>query len=711
MFNFVHEPHPDTCKLQELHSSLAWIYKTHASKIDTIWRSFDRNQRAKCFVSSSKGRAVLRHSLDTSLGQECEVFPELNLYDISTEPDFLLWHLKHRVTTSLFEQYCDDANGRPGDRNIVVQMMEKNNIWPDESYRYCYTVFQEDRYADCFEIVTQHEETLAALAPVIQAGLCVPRTTGIFIFDRQLMLLRTFHTMVEYILDISSQTQSLEGQSEKPGQAASAALPKLTIQELPKKFSLHDLISSAQDQKDSLEEYLTALSAEPTIFVHTVNVWLFSRPELVMDYNGRHLPFHTDKYISGSLFEAVHSTIKRATIWSYIFRLLELLEDSPADAVYRRMITQEISNVCHLEYSRAQAHLVRHVQTGIGARYFKRAANTYGIAGNIKVGMTIKQPELDKVDPQLHYVLRLCQPPTNARRAVEWIKKLSDLYMSRPIERETLQEREIDALGDLIVITTFIQELSTVISIPALSRKQGQIFVSGCEEVYSELNKLRHKIDLQDYAVPIDKLLEPGMANGALTTLDQFIVSKTGSKMGFLYQDLVEDCLADLQTQCQEIKAKIEKTEYVPLPVTVSRSLEERVARRKHKEKTRPSQSPILEIVPAPKVPDEEPVQPLQVFKVSPPVGEVFSTLFNVSETRASVSWTAFVAAMAELGFFIVTKHDFVYTFSPTYNMTLKKSFTVCRPYKSRIGGYLIPIFARRLKRAYGWGEKTFKTV
>ncbi|KAM0253063.1 hypothetical protein ACHAQJ_007439 [Trichoderma viride] len=697
--------------LKELHSDLAWKYKAHASKIETIWRSFDKNQRAKCLKAGAADGAVLRHSLDASLGNVCKIVPELNLQDISTGPEFLLGHLRHRGTTSLFQQYCDGAHGQPGDRNFILEMMQKRNLRHADPFKNSYTFFIEEQYGDSFKVLSEHDATLAAFGPAIKAGVCIPQSTGELVLERQLAILQTFNILIEDILDLGSQTRSNKERSKKSEQAASAALSKLTIQERPKKLSLPDLVSSAHDQKDNLEEFLSLLSAEPVVLAHAVNIWFFSRPELVIDDKGRHLPVHTDKHISGAFFEAVHSAIKGATVWNYICRLLELLKDSTTDKVYRPIILQEISNICHLEYSRAQAQFTRHVQTGIGARYFKRVANSYDNAGNAKVNMKIQPEELTRADPQLHYILRLCQSQTNASKAVEWIKKLSDLYESHPIDRETLHEREIDALGDLIVITAFIQDLSPVISMPALSRKKGQMFVSRSQELDAELNKLRSEIDLRDFAVPIDNLLEPGMTHGALIKLDQFVVGKAGSKMGFLYQDLMEDCLADLENQYQATKAKLEKTEYVPLPATASQSPDERVEQRKVKEKTRPSQSTIFEIIQTHEAPKEEPVQPLQVFNVSPPVGEVFSTLFNKSEARGSISWGAFEGAMAELGFSVLPKYGSVYTFSPPDSMNVKKSFTVHRPHKSRIEGYLIPIFARRLKRMYGWGESTFKNT
>ena len=41
---------------------------------------------------------------------------------------------------------------------------------------------------------------------------------------------------------------------------------------------------------------------------------------------------------------------------------------------------------------------------------------------------------------------------------------------------------------------------------------------------------------LQSCHTPINNLTEPGMAEGAL---DQFVIDKIGTEMGFLYQDVI----------------------------------------------------------------------------------------------------------------------------------------------------------------------------
>lgn len=87
---------------------------------------------------------------------------------------------------------------------------------------------------------------------------------------------------------------------------------------------------------------------------------------------------------------------------------------------------------------------------------------------------------------------------------------------------------------------------------------------------------------------------------------------------------------------------------------------------------------------------------------------EVFSTLFSKSDSRGTVSWAAFKAAMADLGFSVLPKFGSVFTFSPPESLKAKKALTLHQPHKSNIEGWLVPIFARRLNRVCGWDEDTF---
>ncbi|WQF78144.1 hypothetical protein CDEST_03158 [Colletotrichum destructivum] len=331
-----------------------------------------------------------------------------------------------------------------------------------------------------------------------------------------------------------------------------------------------------------------------------------------------------------------------------------------------------------------------------GSFSYKRTSNAYDSVGNPRVTLKGNPGDLTRSNPQLHYVLRLCQPDTTASKAVEWLKKLADLHQAHPSERENLDESEFESLCDLAIAIVFVQDLSRTVTMPAPSRKKGQLFVSRSQELEAELNNLKTDLDLRDFAAPIDTLLEPGMTEGALRTLDQFIVDKAGARLGFL-----------------QYKAKIEQGEkdWTPLPIPAPEPLETLVEQRKQKEKTRPSHSSAFEIGPQTEPASEDTTVEPQTFKVSAGTAEVFGTLFDKSKSRGAVSWAAFKGAMAELGFSVLPKYGSVFTFVPPETMAAKRPFTTHRPHKSQIEGYRTLIYARRLKRAYGWNEKTFKVV
>ncbi|RYO94287.1 hypothetical protein DL762_000611 [Monosporascus cannonballus] len=538
-------------------------------------------------------------------------------------------------------------------------------------------------YGKPVRLAKDKEESLQAFQPAIRAGLCVPQSTGELILLRQHQLLQCLNIIIEDVLEEGSTTRSKQQRPKKPVEAASAALFKLSIKATPSKLDLPDLQNSALDQKASLGDALNLLCTKPVVFAHAVNVWFFNRPELVPDERGRMLPAHTDKYISAATLDAVHSAVKSAAIWNYMCRLLEILKGL-TDKSHRAIVLQEISNLCRMEYTRAQAIFKRHVSTGTGSKWFKRVSNAFN-NGNARVIMKGNPELLTREDPQLHYMLRLCQPETNASKAVDWIKKLDDLHKSHPGDKESLHAPEIDALCDLAIIVGFIHSLSPTIAMPSFNRKKGQLFVSSSAELETELNQLKSQIDLGDFVIPIDNLLEPGMTEDALKTLDQFIVEKTGTRMGFLYQELIGDPISRLQEQLRAKSEHETKAEYVPLPAEAAQRQEIRVQQRKQKEKTRPAHSSMYEITSSDKNPALKDVvitQPPQPFKVKDSTATVFPTLFSRSESRGSVTWAGFEAAMADLGFSVMPKFGSVYTFLPPKDMPVQKSVTFHRPHK-----------------------------
>lgn len=465
------------------------------------------------------------------------------------------------------------------------------------------------------------------------------------------------------------------------------------------------------------------MCTEPVFLAHEVNIWFFSRPELLPDEKGRRLPVHTDKYISGAVLEAVHNAIKATAIWEYMSRLIELLEDS-TEKKHRSLVLQEISNLSQLEYTRTQNLFRRHVSTvgGSSSKWFMRVSNAYD-NGNARVKLKGKPETSASDDPQRYYMLRLCQPETTPSKAVEWIKKLDDFHNTHPGAMEDFASREADAFADLAVIVSFIQSLSTNVSLPAFNSKKAQLFANKCATLETELNGIKTQVDLLDYAAPIDHLTEPGMTEAALNALDKFIVEKTGTKLGFLYQDLIDECMVQLDDQLKaetdrQQKSKTNQqnktTDYVPFPQEILKEPPLRVQTRREKEKTRPAHSSVYEMTTSAQssaTAAAETSQSPESFKIKRSTFSVFSALLSSSETSGSVHWTDFEAAMGDLGFSILPKYGSVYTFLPPQGISSQRSLTLHRPHSSHIEGHKLMFYARRLKRVYGWRADTFQLL
>jgi hypothetical protein len=175
---------------------------------------------------------------------------------------------------------------------------------------------------------------------------------------------------------------------------------------------------------------------------------------------------------------------------------------------------------------------------------------------------------------------------------------------------------------------------------------------------------------------------------------------------------LVDNCISRIHGQLEQQKANANeaKTEYEAPTAPVNSEV--RVQQRRQKEKTRPVHSSIYDITAqASKHVKEESAHPQQTFKVKESTFTVFSTLLSRSSAaRGSITWDAFVAAMADLRFSIIPKFGSVFTFKPSENACEQRDVTIHRPHQSRIEGWKLLQISKRLKRVLGWDETTFTT-
>jgi len=121
---------------------------------------------------------------------------------------------------------------------------------------------------------------------------------------------------------------------------------------------------------------------------------------------------------------------------------------------------------------------------------------------------------------------------------------------------------------------------------PEVNYNKRHMFVSRYSDLENELRQLKTEVDLGEFAIPINNLLEPCMASGALTAFDRYLLEKTGTKVGFLYQDLVDDCVSNIYNRYEQQKAKAYKDKAEYLAPAVPEAPESSTQQRRQKEKT-----------------------------------------------------------------------------------------------------------------------------
>ncbi|KAH2913588.1 hypothetical protein KXW25_000871 [Aspergillus fumigatus] len=224
-----------------------------------------------------------------------------------------------------------------------------------------------------------------------------------------------------------------------------------------------------------------------------------------------------------------------------------------------------------------------------------------------------------------------------------------------------------------------------------------------------DIAKLEAEVDLSEFVIPIGNLLEPGVADAVLAALSRFIVDKTGTELGILYQGLNEDCLSKTENHCHQQNANVATITDSNSHIIDGPSGAKQAQERRHKHKTQPAHSSMHSMSPAAAITATlEDNRASPVFKVKPETFNVFSVLFARSQSRGSISWTAFEAAMTDLNFSITPKWGSVLTFYSPQDSSVQRSLTLHRPHNSHIEGFRLLFIAKRLKRTFGWEEGSF---
>jgi hypothetical protein len=692
--------------VRELHQDLERKYRNVGTKLEGIWRKFTPEQREQAIKESFPHGDALKHSRDQKPDNHERLMPDFNLRDMTPEPEYFLNVLKFRASTPLYNQIFEGTNQFPGDREAMKS--SKMVVMDPAVLSREMTLFHDgEQYGQSYMPGNPQEEKLLGLLPDGTEYITVPRNTcGEIILARQRMILVALNLSVNEILHVND--PNAKKVTRTINKARVTATSNLAIEPRNvKSSSLPEVCALVLESKAALADYLHLLRTEPIVLNQAVNATFFSRKELVRDSQGGIEPSVGDRHLSVAFFEVVAMAIKAYPIWDYMLHLLELLDDT-TDKLKRRLVVQELSNTLHLEYRRTQEKFKRMISPICkrADKCFKRT--TEKSSGEFKVVIKGRPADYTVRDPQLHYILRLCDPETSVVDAAQWMQKLDDHNTRYADDRQKLDHVEMEALGDLAIVLSFKHVTSTAIPMTPVSQKSG--FTARAAALEAELNSFKPKAKFGAFVVPYNHLLEPQIATDALAALDDLVMKETGARFGSLFENLVHDSLGDLEMIYTKAKTKVEiadkQTTYVPLPKKPSPPRDTRLTDSTAKEKTRPADS-VYAITLPPETPQVVNTEPIQQYQVKTSTAALFNLLFSKSEARGSISWTDFESAMADLGFSITPTGGSIFTFNPPASMNTRP-ITLHRPHTSDIEGHLVFIFARRLQRAYGWTAESF---
>lgn len=539
---------------------------------------------------------------------------------------------------------------------------------------------------------------------------CVPAFNGFLALQRQIITLEFLVRVIKALIEGPDKSSKTSEKATEPAMP-SLRLAMVTLMSGVGTPSLAELAGTCRHYHTTRDDYLLALLQDSTFLTHQVGHLLSSRPELVPDEKGRRDRAASDRHIGAAFLDASHNAIKTVSVWRYMTHLMEVLvhlDSIPSHPKADQSVVREISNVCQLEYKRAQSLLRRHFQTGTGKRLFQRTSNSYDKAGNARVKVRRNAKDLTKGDTQVEYLLCLCQPETTASDAADCMRKLSELYRLEPAKREELEEGEAEALFDVGMILGFIQELTCVIQLPPPPNKHGQGFTSKWQEAEVKVNQVKRKVDLRDMGVSMGNYSEPNIVDRIVRFIDNFFEENAGEDLGRTYRRLnregIEGLLGGLGKLPDYENPGDSRDDTRLRTMTISQSSGSQPEpsnlpplSRLHITSTGPVDA---DVEAADSIPSHE-----ETGKSC--VADSIRRLFRSPQEEVSEDWSLFEQAMVDVGFISEPKFGSIYTFMLPEPGAQATSVTVQRPQKSRIQGHLVPLFTWPLKKLYGWDAET----
>ncbi|KAA8914689.1 hypothetical protein FN846DRAFT_926280 [Sphaerosporella brunnea] len=698
---------------------VAWreLAKRHARDKDAIaatWRAMGPEERESMLLEAVLGGDLPRHANDRPGNFNAFLTPEMNVKNLITG-DNLLDMMWMRATTPIHDAYVADIN-------LVREAARKYNFEPVAGNG-VYQFLDEENWGRLLEIATHAPRNVRQnLLDMGKGYAMVTEADGKLVLERQWKIYPYLQILAD---DIMEHKRKLENPGAGPvkRKAADKATVVQSLQQLdldkkgsdrkekqkPKnKTTVQDVRSIASEQYKTIDDHLHLLREEPQYLANIAGQhYFFSAPDVAIpDEHGRpdSAQMMTGAYCNRVIKEAFGDTFEAYGNWKTINTLLSALEEKP---VSDSPITKELWSLCSRELTRARLLFKRMLQADHKiSTYFVR----HGSSVHLKAPLVIR----GKKDRHLELLIGIARmdasDPDPDVAIAEALKEIHQLEEEVPKFRENINDQVGAALGDVAVITALMVKLRSLVAIP---KQPTVVFVKSLQERMSRLKEAWESVERDDYASPVSKLKDPGMAEAYYGILADECVKRLNVRLDRLFDDCIETALCrtietmeTMELQSLNRRCQIPWDPFVDA-VGEKKPLPDSSAEKREKIKTRGT--PAAEyLVQQNHLPSKK-VNPTATEKIpiSSNAAKTLKKLFSpaASQSSSGVPWSAFLAAMTNLGFSTEPLWGSVVRFKKTESEVIN----IHRPHPGdRFEGFSASRLRARLMRRFGWCAESF---
>ncbi|KAF8242891.1 hypothetical protein K440DRAFT_615313 [Wilcoxina mikolae CBS 423.85] len=687
-------------------------YARDKDAIEATWQAMGRKEREDMVLESVLGGkdGIPRDENDRPAKFNSFFTPEMNLNNLVTG-DNLLELISMRATTPIQNAYVADID-------LVRDACRKHNFKLARAGNGVYQFMDEEKWGQLYEISPHAPRSVRQnLLDMGKGYAMVTEADGKFVLERQIKIYPHLQILAD---DIMEHKRSMENPNAGPAPRKNAIGNKMVAETLRKletdkkgsastqkrasnvKTSVEDLRSLPNEQYETIVDHLYLLQNQPQYLSNIAGYhYFYSASDVAIpDERGQaDGQMMTGIYCTRVVKEAFGDAFEARGIWKSITTLVGALGDG---ASRDSPVTKELWSLCSKELNRTRLIFKRFLQADQKCvKFFVRQ----GSAIQLKVPLNV----IEKKNKYLALLIAIARMEISNDMDMaigKVLKEVHEMEEQVPKFRENISDHVGAALGDVAVITVFMARLRSFIFVP---KQPTTLFVKNLDEQITGLKKAWESVDLQEYASPVDKLKDPGMAQACFGVLNDQCFESLGIMLDQLHDEIIGKSLCRVLESIEA--AELQKLNRcfnldVPFDPFVASMDENQPPTSGAHEKTKTRGQPAAEYLLQQRKPEKTKAPaPGDKITVRSNASKTLKKLFSSSSSASGVPWSAFLSVMTSLGFTSEPIWGSVFRFQhDTWG-----AINIHRPHPGdRFEGFATLRLRARLNRRFGWGNDTF---